>query len=195
MTMPPATALPSFYKIAPNNPITFGWNFTSLYVQPTSLTVKAVCTQNGFTYLLGQNSGVIPGTATSIVWDPYQMEQSPGAQKFAQATYTLHIIDDRGDNAAMKGGLFSPNDQLRFALYQPGAATPLSREYRSASVLQRHAFLTSLLCLAEWNCPDCNQGGAAALKIHPGMFTVTITLMVMLLSGFGLLRRGFMVAR
>lgn len=138
MTMPPATALPSFYKIAPSNPITFGWNFTSLYVQPTSLTVKAICTDNAFTYFLGSNSGVIPGTATSIVWDPYAMQQSPGAQKFAQATYTLHITDDRGDNAPSKGGLFSPNDQLRFALYQPGQATPLDRELCSAYVSVRN---------------------------------------------------------
>jgi len=172
MTMPPATALPSFYKIAPNNPITFGWNFTSLYVQPTSITVKAICTANGFTYYLASNSGVIPGTATSIVWDPYQMEQSPGAQPFAQATYTLHITDDRGDNAAAKGGYFSPNDQLRFALYQPGQATPLS----------------------EWNCPGGCSAAASTLSMHTGMFAVIVTFMVMLLSGYGLLRRG-LVAR
>lgn len=29
-TNPAVTAAPSYYKIAPNNPITFGWNFTGI---------------------------------------------------------------------------------------------------------------------------------------------------------------------
>src|SRR5277367_406656 len=42
ITQPPQTAN-SFFKIASGDPITFGWNFTCLLVNPTHLTVSAIC--------------------------------------------------------------------------------------------------------------------------------------------------------
>lgn len=130
MTMPPQTATASFYKIAPSNPITFGWNFTSLFVQPTSLTVSAVCNDNGNTYPVGGalGNGVLPGSATSVVWDPWAYEQSPGAVMLAQGSYTLHINDQRGPTALGTPGMFNAYSGLRFALYSPGVATPLASE-------------------------------------------------------------------
>jgi len=169
MTQPAQTATAvSFYKIAPSDTITFGWNFTSLLVQPSSLTVSAVCADNGFTYPVGgaNGDGVIPGTATSVLWDPYQYEQTPGVQQLAEASYTLHINDERGPNALGTPGMFQAYSGLKFALYKPGVATPLS----------------------QWQCPGCNS--AYSLSARPGMIAVVVSLLVMMLSGWGLLRRA-----
>ena len=85
----PVTTSSAFYKIASNEPITFGWNFTGLYVTPTHLTVSAVCSQNSQTYPVGPTDGVIAGTATQVVWDVYDYQQSHPDQPLAVATYTL----------------------------------------------------------------------------------------------------------
>jgi hypothetical protein len=67
-TQPPQTAAASYYKIAESNPITFGWNFTSVLVYPTSLTVSAFCASNGNTYAVGPtgSNGVLPGRSTQV---------------------------------------------------------------------------------------------------------------------------------
>ena len=78
ITQPPQTAT-SFYKIAPSQPITFAWNFTYLLATPTSLTISAVG-DNGNTYPVGPTNGIIPGTSTSVVWDPYSYNQNSGGQ-------------------------------------------------------------------------------------------------------------------
>src|SRR5882757_3419222 len=74
LTMPPIQST-SFYKIAPSQSITFGWNFTGLYVTPTAITVAAVGA-NGNTYPVGPTDGVIPGNAQSVVWYPYGYQTS-----------------------------------------------------------------------------------------------------------------------
>ena len=68
ITQPPQTAT-SYFKIAPSQPIciTFGWNMTSVIATPTHLTVSAVC-DNGNTYAVGPTDGIIPGTATQVVY-------------------------------------------------------------------------------------------------------------------------------
>jgi hypothetical protein len=72
--MPPQTAT-SFYKIAQNQMITFGWNLTSVIATPTSITLSAVCA-NGNTYAVGPDpDGKVAGTATSVVWDVYSYQQ------------------------------------------------------------------------------------------------------------------------
>ena len=78
ITQPPQTAT-SFYKIAPSQPITFAWNFTYLLATPASLTLSAVG-ENGNTYPVGPTNGIIPGTATSVIWDPYSYNQNSGGQ-------------------------------------------------------------------------------------------------------------------
>ncbi|KAG8893362.1 hypothetical protein FRC00_010643 [Tulasnella sp. 408] len=168
MTQPPQTANPSFYKIAPSNIITFAWNYTSLYVTPTSITVTAFCAANGYNYPVGgaNGDGVYPGTVTSITWDPYAYQNSPGAQALAQETYTLRIQDERGANAVGTPGMMNAYSALKFALYKPGQATPLD----------------------QWSCPDCNS--ATNLALHPGFISIVVTFTVMILSGYGLLRRG-----
>src|SRR5258705_10449207 len=87
ITHPPQTAV-SFYKISPNQPVTFGWNMTSVIVTPTHLTASAVC-DNGNTYPVGPSDGIIPGTASSVVWDIHSYQQNNPNKPLAQATYTL----------------------------------------------------------------------------------------------------------
>jgi hypothetical protein len=77
ITQPPQTAT-SFYKIAPSQPITFAWNFTDVLVTPTSLTISAVG-ENSNTYPVGPTNGIIAGTATSVVWDPWSYNQNSGS--------------------------------------------------------------------------------------------------------------------
>ena len=124
ITQPPQTAT-SFFKIAPNNLVTFAWNFTSVLVTPTHLTVSAVC-ENGNTYPVGPSNGIIPGTATSVVWDPYAWDQANPNTPLAQASYTLTVWDDRGPDSPRQGGYMQPNSALRFALYTPQPYTPLN---------------------------------------------------------------------
>jgi hypothetical protein len=124
ITQPPQTAV-SFFKISPNQPITFGWNMTSVIVTPTHLTASAVC-DNGNTYPVGPSDGIIPGTVSSVVWDIYSYQQNNPNKPLAQATYTLHIWDDRGPGAARRPGYLAENNQLKFALYTPQAYTPIS---------------------------------------------------------------------
>ena len=100
------------------NYVTFGWNFTSLYVTPTSLTLQAYCSQNPYTYPVGPTNG-IAGDSTQYVWDPYSQEQSAGATAFAEASYTLRIFDERGYGAAASPGYLSSYSGTEFALYRP----------------------------------------------------------------------------
>jgi len=168
ITQPPQTAV-SFFKIAPSQLVTFGWNFTSLIVTPTRLTVSAVC-DNGNTYPVGPTDGIIPGSATSVVWDPYGYDQANPNTPLAQASYTLHIWGDRGPNAPRAPGLLDPNSALKFALYTPQAYTPLS---------------------SGWQCSGCNSGSISSYVAHPAFTCVMITFTIMLLSGFTLLRHPF----
>ena len=134
ITQPPQTAT-SFFKIAQNQLVTFGWNMTSVLVTPTHLTVSAVC-DNGNTYPVGPTDGIIPGTATSVVWDVYSWQQNHPNTPLAQASYTLHIWDDRGPNPPRAGGYMQPNSALQFALYTPQPYTPISSGELSSSNLR-----------------------------------------------------------
>ncbi|KZV88729.1 hypothetical protein EXIGLDRAFT_580234, partial [Exidia glandulosa HHB12029] len=163
-TQPPQTASASFYKIAPSAPITFGYTMTSLYVTPTALTFRAFCSLNGNTY----DITTVAPTATSVTWDPYAYEQSPGAIPLAIATYQLQVMDERGPLAAASPGLFSPNQQVRFALYKPQPYTPL----------------------ASWTCPDCSSAFRTLSGVHPALVVVLVTTLAMFLGGWNVLGRA-----
>ena len=143
-TQPPQTAAASYYKIAPSNPITFGWNFTYLIQTPTHLTVSAFCASNGNTYPVGPTDGVINGAATQVVWDAYQYEQQQGAVPLAQAEYTLYVHDERGPNSGIQAGLLSPNSGMKFSLYRPREYVPLESAYSPVTNLRLQRMLTPL---------------------------------------------------
>jgi hypothetical protein len=124
ITQPPQTAT-SFFKIAPSQPITFGWNMTYVLATPTHLTVSAVC-ENGNTYPVGPTDGIIPGTATQVVWDLFAYQQANPNKPLAQASYSLTIWDERGPTAALRPGYLQQNSALKFALYTPEAYTPIA---------------------------------------------------------------------
>jgi hypothetical protein len=124
ITQPPQTSI-AFFKIAPSQPITFAWNFSYVLSTPASLTVSAIC-ENGITYPIGPTNGIIPGAATSVVWDAYAWQQNNPNSPLAQATYTLEIFDNRGPGSARAAGLLQPNNALRFALYTPQSYTPIA---------------------------------------------------------------------
>jgi hypothetical protein len=165
ITQPPQTAT-SFFKIAQGQYITFAWNFTSLLSTPTHLTVSAVC-ENGNTYPVGPTDGVIPGTATSVVWDPFAYDQSHPNTPLAQASYTLKIWDDRGLDSPRAPGLFQPNSALKFALYTPQPYTPIA---------------------SGWQCGGCVSGSISSYTTHPAFAGVMIMFITMFLSGWNLLR-------
>ncbi|KAF9041606.1 hypothetical protein BJ165DRAFT_1416187 [Panaeolus papilionaceus] len=163
ITQPPQTAT-SFYKIAPNELITFGWNTTFVLVTPTHLTVSAVC-NNGKTYPVGPSDGVIPGTATQVVWDPYAYQLANPQDPLPQATYTLNIWDDRGPGQPISRGRLQQNSALQFALYTPQPYTALA---------------------SGWTCATCN--GAMTYASHPAFISLFVTLCIAFFSGFHLLR-------
>ncbi|KAJ6590681.1 hypothetical protein DFH09DRAFT_1307217 [Mycena vulgaris] len=163
ITQPPQTAT-SFYKIAQNQIITFGWNLTSVIIYPTSLTLSAVCA-NGNTYPVGADpDGKVPGTATDVKWDVYSYQQAHVNTPLAQGTCTLHMWDDRGSTATARAGYMSPNTALAFALYTPQAYTPIANG---------------------WTCTGCN--GALSIA-PPALAGMLLTFLLVLVSGMRILR-------
>ncbi|KAJ7243161.1 hypothetical protein B0H12DRAFT_1311528 [Mycena haematopus] len=156
ITQPPQTAT-SFFKIAENQLITIAWNFTSVLATPTSLTLSAVWTTGTRT--------PIPGTATSVVWDVFSYNQAHPGTQLAQASYTLHMWDDRGPTATVEAGYMTPNTALSFAMYTPQAYTPIA---------------------SGWTCTGCS----AALTTRPALGGVLLALLLVLFSGLGVLRRA-----
>ncbi|KAF8480297.1 hypothetical protein DFH94DRAFT_650457 [Russula ochroleuca] len=165
ITQPPQTTI-AFFKVAPSQPITFAWNFSYVLSTPASLTVSAIC-DNGNTYPVGPTNGVIPGTATSVIWDAYGWQEKNPNSPLAQATYTLEIFDERGPGSARSPGLLQPNNALKFALYTPQGYTPIS---------------------SGWQCTGCNSG--ALPTAHPAFFCICLTIFVMFASGFAMLRNA-----
>ncbi|KAK0506447.1 hypothetical protein EDD18DRAFT_1374451 [Armillaria luteobubalina] len=168
ITQPPTTVT-SFYKIASNEMVTFGWNFTDVLVTPTHLTVSAQC-DNGNTYPVGPASdGIIDGSATQVVWDVYSYQKSHSDNPLPQATCTLLIQDERGLGATRRGGYMNPNSEATFAFYTPQSYTPLS---------------------SGWNCAICSNGFSSYIA-QPTIITMVATTLVVFLSGFQLLRNAF----
>jgi len=161
----PASNNPSFFKIAESQIVTFGWNFTNIILTPTHLTVSAIC-DNGNTYPVGPTDGVIPGTATQVVWDPFSYQQANPQTPLAQASYTLTIWDDRGPTPPPEPGLFQPPPGLRFAMYTPQPYTPLN---------------------SGWVCPGCS-GSISSAAASPLLVGLVATFVAMLISGWSLLR-------
>ncbi|KAI0691849.1 hypothetical protein BC835DRAFT_1547154 [Cytidiella melzeri] len=165
ITQPPQTAT-SYYKIAQGETITFGWNFSYVLVQPSSLTVSAIC-DNGNTYPVGPSDGKIPGTATSVQWDLWSYEQAFPETPLGQEKCTLNIWGDQGPGAQRSPGVLQENTGLQFALYSPQPYTPLQ----------------------SWNCPGCNTNASLSDYVaHPAFLSLLVTLVVMFLSGYQLLR-------
>ena len=123
-TQPPLQST-SYYKIAPGEYVTFGWNFSYLANTPSAITVSAAC-ENGNTYPIGPTDGVIAGNAQSVVWYPYGYQTANPGLPLAQASYTLLVFGPGGPSAIPTPGYLEPNSQLEFALYTPQAYTPLS---------------------------------------------------------------------
>ncbi|SOV01298.1 uncharacterized protein UDID_01125 [Ustilago sp. UG-2017a] len=170
VTQPIQTADPSYYKIARGVDVTLGWNFTSVLQYPRTLTVQAYCSDNLNTYDIAT---ALPGTATSVVWSPYNYSTSveasnPNLPQLIAASYRLLIYDERGMSVGASPGLMQPNTKVQFALYNPQAYTPLA---------------------SGWICAACS--GATGLKaMHPAFIGLIATVVIAVVSGWGLLTRN-----
>ncbi|KAJ8073463.1 hypothetical protein PM082_011739 [Marasmius tenuissimus] len=166
-TQPPQFST-SFFKIDPSQPVTFAWSASGILSTPASLTVKAVG-ENGFTYPVGpSDDGTIPGDATSVVWDLYSYQEAHPQTPLAVGQYNLQVHDERGMGVGIKGGLLTPNQNLKFGLYTPGAYTAQS---------------------SGWSCSACQNGALANTIGNPLFMSILITSLVMILSGFSVVRR------
>ena len=181
ITKPPQTAT-SFFKIAPSQPITFAWNMTSVIATPTHLTISAIC-DNGNTYPVGPTDGIIPGTATQVVWDVYSYNQANPNKPLAQATYTLSIWDDRGPGSMNRGGYLQPNSAVHFALYTPEPYTPISSGQLPFLSRCRES---NLILFTGWGCSVCS--GAGTYAAHPAFISLLVTFFLIFFSGFHLIR-------
>ncbi|BGP38919.1 hypothetical protein JCM10450v2_002879 [Rhodotorula kratochvilovae] len=135
-------------------------------VTPTSLTFEARCSANGFTYPVG----VVPGSQTSLVWDPYEYAQSPNAIPFAQASYTLRVYDERGADATAEAGRFNGNNAIiNFAMYSPAAYTPMAQG---------------------WTCAGCSAAVRTVGAVGGGVWAaVAVSAAAVLIGGAGVLGR------
>ena len=128
----PSHSVPSpYFPPSPSRLSQTNAPLTQISITPTHLTLIASCSANGNTYPVGPTaspSNTIAANASSILWNPWQWEQSPGATPFAEATYVLKIWDERGPAATVKGGYFSPYSGTEFAMYRPAPYTPISGE-------------------------------------------------------------------
>ncbi|SNX84135.1 uncharacterized protein MEPE_02843 [Melanopsichium pennsylvanicum] len=169
ITQPIQTADASYYKIATGVDVTFGWNFTSVLQYPQTLTVQAYCSDNLNTYDIAT---ALPGTATSVVWSPYNYSTSveasnPNLPQLIAASYRLLIYDERGLSVGASPGVMQPNTKVQFALYNPQAYTPLA---------------------SGWICAACS--GASGLKmVHPAFVALIASVVIAVVSGWGLLNR------
>ncbi|KAF7349364.1 hypothetical protein MSAN_01726200 [Mycena sanguinolenta] len=140
-----AQTLPPGLRIAEGNLFTIVWNFTSVLATPTSLTMSAV-NDHGNTFPVGPDeSGRVPGTATSVVWDVWSYNQAHPGTQMGQGSYTLHMWDDRGPSATVQAGYMTPNSALQFAMYTP------ARLYSDCKWTMRRAVLP---------CASGKEGGA-----------------------------------
>lgn len=178
MTVPSSVAgVTSLFKIYPTpttradgffnssqNAILFGWNVTGALLEPTSLSVRAIC-DNGYTYPIGRptpapttssdpsdsstatgedgydDSGLIPYNQTLVTWDPVSQQARHPSTPLPMGMCTLQIFDpDRsgGITAAPRPGYFSPNQAaLSFALYTGEVYTPFASGKHEFEVLSR----------------------------------------------------------
>ncbi|TIA72721.1 hypothetical protein E3P77_00219 [Wallemia ichthyophaga] len=157
-TEPPQTKT-SYYKVAPDNAITFGWNLTSLYSTPDSLTFDAVHTDSDNTYTMGS----VGGGESTFEWDPYKYHTENNSPPLVYETYQLRVYDKNGPSAAPAPGTFMPNTNIRFALYKPQSYTPLD----------------------EWVCPNCSS---AVRSLPLASVAWVVTLSLVLFSGYSVLR-------
>jgi hypothetical protein len=130
LTRPPALST-SYYKIGAQN-ITFGWNFSYLLQQPQLLTIKAICDDTRNTYPVGlvsgmDDAGVVPGTATEVVWDLKRYQEENQQLPLGEGNYRLTIWDERGESALPQPGLMRQFGGLRFGMYTPANYVPLDR--------------------------------------------------------------------
>jgi len=83
-----------------------------------------VC-DNGNTYAVGPTDGVVPGTATQVVWDIWKYQVENPATPLAQAGYTLSVWGDRGADALPRPGYLGAFGGLQFAMYTPQVYTSI----------------------------------------------------------------------
>ncbi|KAI0776364.1 hypothetical protein BC629DRAFT_1582924 [Irpex lacteus] len=107
----------------------------------------------------GPSDGHIPGTATSVQWDLWSYQQNNPQTPLANRY--------QGPGVQRSPGVLSENNQLQFAMYSPQAYTPL----------------------INWTCPQCNTNGSLSdYASHPAFLSLIVTVLVMFMSGWQLLR-------
>ncbi|MCJ1350870.1 MAG: hypothetical protein MMC33_000851 [Icmadophila ericetorum] len=120
MLTPAAIAAPSYYKIG--EPVTFGWNYTSLVVRPSAVDILVSCSANNAIYTLATNASV--GSTGAVTWDT--SAQETGANPLLTETYTLVIHDAAAAITAQpQAGYLATYDQFTFGMYLRQAYSPL----------------------------------------------------------------------
>ncbi|KAI5782721.1 hypothetical protein EDC01DRAFT_224689 [Geopyxis carbonaria] len=126
----------SIFKIGET--VTFGWNYTDLVVSPTNVNVEAYCTDGANYFTITGNAS---GDTTKAIWDTGKY-QATASIKLPIATYTLFIYDaSKSRTDVASPGYLGVYQNLRFGLYEPKKAIPLS----------------------QFECPTCSPDGANAL--------------------------------
>ncbi|RXW20777.1 hypothetical protein EST38_g5086 [Candolleomyces aberdarensis] len=184
------------------NAIWFGWNVTGVLLEPTSLSVRAIC-DNGCTYPIGgptpaptspgsgdlytptgsngyDDSGLILSNQTLVIWDPVSQQARHPATPLPLGMCTLQIFDpgqSGGITAAPRPGYFSPDQAaLSFSLYTGEVNIPLASDVRGVGS----------------QCATCtaNSIGPSYSEPHPATISILVTMLMCILSSASMLYRA-----
>jgi hypothetical protein len=70
-------------------------------------------------------AGVIPGTATEVIWDLKKYQEENQQLPLGPGNYRLTIWDERGESAIPGPGLMRQFGGLKFGMYTPNSYVPL----------------------------------------------------------------------
>ena len=121
--MTPALTDPTtYYKVS--DYVTFGWNYTSLSVEPSKIDVYVTNTVNQAAYTLANNISYAP--TGKVVWDTKKNANQTGdTPALIVGEYTLVIHDaDTEVSAVASAGYLGSFNRYSFGMYTPQAYTP-----------------------------------------------------------------------
>ncbi|KAK3313791.1 hypothetical protein B0H66DRAFT_361522 [Apodospora peruviana] len=166
MLTPAPTAGSVFYKIG-GEPITWGWNYTSLQGKPTAVDVLISCATATRTWTLTQNMTF--ETKASYTWDTKKYKEENKDAGLLTELYQLLIHDsDTSFSDVPEAGYLAPFSGFQFGLYEPQDYVSIDDGWTCATCSGAMSYVESRAV-----------GGALAMSI------ITVLSFTWFVAGFG----------
>lgn len=133
--------------IKSGQPVTFGWNYTSLSISPSAINIEVSCSKNEQVYTLAQNQSL---KSSSIVWDTDKVAESGGLHLIS-GEYTLMIYDAESSPSDIASAGKLSAFEYKFGIYVPQMYKPWPKAAKYVNVSVRVTppmFLTSIIALS-----------------------------------------------